>query len=84
MKNTQAPKLVLHCPSLCGSLSLSILPLASQVALVVKNPPAKEWYFIYLFIFNFFFKFYFIFKLYNVVLVLPNIEMNPPQVYPIH
>ena len=26
-----------------------------------------------------FFKFYFIFKLYNIVLVLPNIEMNPPQ-----
>ena len=26
-------------------------------------------------------KFYFIFKLYNIVLVLPNIEMNPPQVY---
>ena len=25
-------------------------------------------------------KFYFIFKLYNIVLVLPNIEMNPPQV----
>ena len=24
--------------------------------------------------------FYFIFKLYNTVLVLPNIEMNPPQV----
>ena len=23
----------------------------------------------------------FIFKLYNIVLVLPNIEMNPPQVY---
>ena len=34
-------------------------------------------YFIYLFIF----KFYFIFKLYNIVLVLPNIEMNLPQVY---
>ena len=29
----------------------------------------------------FFFKFYFIFKLYNIVLVLPNIEMNPPRVY---
>ena len=29
----------------------------------------------------FFFIFYFIFKLYNIVLVLPNIEMNPPQVY---
>ena len=25
--------------------------------------------------------FHFIFKLYNIVLVLPNIEMNPPQVY---
>ena len=30
----------------------------------------------------FFFKFHFIFKLYNIVLVLPNIEMNLPQVYP--
>ena len=29
----------------------------------------------------FFFLFYFIFKLYNIVLVLPNIKMNPPQVY---
>ena len=25
--------------------------------------------------------FYFIFKLYNIVLVLPNIKMDPPQVY---
>ena len=31
--------------------------------------------------FFFFFKFYFIFKLYITVLVLPNIKMNPPQVY---
>ena len=30
---------------------------------------------------SFFLKFYFIFKLYNIVLVLPNIEMDPPQVY---
>ena len=29
----------------------------------------------------YFFYFYFMFKLYNIVLVLPNIEMNPPQVY---
>ena len=29
----------------------------------------------------YFFKFYFICKLYNIVLVLPNIVMNPPQVY---
>ena len=28
-----------------------------------------------------YFKFYFIFKLYIIVLVLPNIKMNPPQVY---
>ena len=33
-----------------------------------------------LFILSFFFKFYFIFKLYIIVLVLPNIKMNPPQV----
>ena len=32
-------------------------------------------------LFLFFFKFYFIFKLYIIVLVLPNIKMNPPQVY---
>ena len=32
----------------------------------------KTFYFIF---------FYFIFKLYSIVLVLPNIEMNPPQVY---
>ena len=31
--------------------------------------------------FFFFPEFYFIFKLYNIVLVLPNIKMNPPQVY---
>ena len=39
---------------------------------------------IFIILFYFFsnFYFYFIFKLYNIVLVLPNIEMNPPQVYP--
>ena len=47
--------------------------------------------FIYLFIFCsryhlfyfflIFFKFYFVFKLYIIVLVLPNIKMNLPQVY---
>ena len=44
---------------------------------------------IYLFIFNLkgnwvdliFFNFYFIFKLYKIVLVMPTIIMNPPQVY---
>ena len=37
-------------------------------------------YFILLF-FSFFFKFYFILKFYIIVFVLPNIKMNPPQVY---
>ena len=36
-----------------------------------------EYYYFYLL----FFKFYFIFYLYNIVLVLPYINMNPPQVY---
>jgi len=30
---------------------------------------------------KFFFFIFFIFKLYIIVLVLPNIKMNPPQVY---
>ena len=34
----------------------------------------------HLFIFAFLKNFYFIFKLYIIVLVLPNIKMNPPQV----
>ena len=37
--------------------------------------------FFFLFFIYLFFKFYFIFKLYNIVLVLPYINMNPPQVY---
>ena len=41
---------------------------------------ASVFSFLFFKFFNFF-KFYFIFKLYNIVLVLPNIEMNPPQVY---
>ena len=32
-------------------------------------------------LFIYFFKFFFIFKLYIIVLVLPNIKMNPSQVY---
>ena len=39
-------------------------------------------YAIEFYLFFIFFKFYFIFKLYNIVLILPNIEMNLPQVYP--
>ena len=38
-------------------------------------------FFILFYFYLFIFKFYFIFKLYIIVLVLPNIKMNPPQVY---
>ena len=38
----------------------------------------QRFYFILLFIFSYFFKFYFIFKFYNI-LVLPYINMDPPQ-----
>ena len=37
--------------------------------------------FSFFFFWIFFFEFYFIFKLYIIVLVLPNIKMNPSQVY---
>ena len=42
-----------------------------------------NWKFLFLcfYLYFIFFKFYFIFKLYIIVLVLPNIKMNPPQVY---
>ena len=41
--------------------------------------PFENHLFYFSFIYLFFF--YFIFKLYNIVLVLPYIKMNPPQVY---
>ena len=37
--------------------------------------------FIYLFIYFIYIFFYFIFKIYIIVLVFPNIKMNPPPVY---
>ena len=40
------------------------------------------WHLVWSLKINFFFKFYFIFKLYSIVLVLPNIKMNLPRVYP--
>ena len=38
-------------------------------------------FFLFFYFIFYFFKFYFIFKLYKIILVLPNIKMNPPQVY---
>ena len=55
--------------------------VVSTVYVLVIFISSKHMY-IYILFFNLiFFKFYFIFKLYIIVLVLPSIEMNPPQVY---
>ena len=48
---------------------------------VVLNKFYLFFLFIYFFLVVIFFKFYFILKIYIIVLVLPNIKMNPPQVY---
>ena len=53
----------------------------SVVQLGLVSEEATYTFFPFLFFINLFFKFYFIFKLYITVLVLPNIELNPPQVY---
>ena len=57
------------------SLCLFYQPLCSH------NSYCYKLYFTINFFSCFFFKFYFIFKLYIILLVLPNIKMNPPQVY---
>ena len=69
----------------CYSLKLShpqLLPQSPKVCLFV----CFFFLFIYFFVCMFFFLFYFFnlilfFKLYIIILVLPNIKMNPPQVY---
>ena len=50
----------------------------SWESLGLQGDPTSPSVFVCLFVFIFF---YFIFKLYKIVLVLPNIKMNPPQVY---
>ena len=49
------------------------------LSLLGSHLSAIPLFFFYLFFFQL--QFYFIFKLYKIVLVLPNIKMNPPQVY---
>ena len=61
----------------CGMLTQ--LPYLWIILLLVNSMLNVSWLnLFYLFIL---FLFYFIFKLYNIVLILPNIYMNPPQVY---
>ena len=56
----------------------SLLQHHSSKASILR---CSAFFFFSLYFILFFFKSYFIFKLYIIVLVLPNIKMNPPQVY---
>ena len=86
---------VSHFPHLFATKWLNQMPLSSFSECCISqlfhspfSPSSRGsfYFFFYLFFFFgffffFFFKFYFIFKLYITVLDLPNIKMNPPQVY---
>ena len=64
------------------ALTLNNVPTTSGSCFLSSTDQGSEFFFeICLFFFFFFFKFNFIFKLYIIVLVLPNIKMNLPQVY---
>ena len=78
----------LPCPSLSPRVCSNSCPLSWLCYLTISfSSTSFSFCFLFFFIliffnFNFnFFKFYFMFKLYIIVLVLPNIKMNPPQVY---
>ena len=66
-----------YCLNDCGFV---VEPEVRQVYSSSSILLSQDW-FVYsrFFVFSLFFNF--IFKLYNIVLVLPNIKMNPPQVY---
>ena len=56
--------------------------LPEYILVVVEAAKTGFLHFFVVVVFVFFvLQFYFIFKLYIFVLVLPNIKMNPPQVY---
>ena len=75
---------------LCGSsqsrFSIELEPLLNIAAVEYKKYllgiySQHQAFEILFYFFLQFFLFYFIFKLYIIALVLPNIKMNPPQVY---
>ena len=72
----QSPSAVILEPKIIKSLTVSIV--SPSICHEVMGPDAMILVFWML---SFFILFYFIFKLYIIVLVLPNIKMNPPQVY---
>ena len=71
--------------SLLDSVAYPVLLIPQILRNTSLHPSNGNWaltlsHFLFFFFFLFF-QFYFIFKLYIIVLVLPNIKMNPPQVY---
>ena len=64
------------------AIALTIWTFVGKVMSLLFNMlPRLSWLFFSFFFFIYlFFKFYFIFKIYIIVLVLPNIKMNLPQV----
>ena len=71
---------VKNLPADAGDMSCGFDPWVKKIPWRRKWQATPVFFFFFFFTFLFF-KFYFIFKLYNIVLVLPNIEMNLPQVY---
>ena len=65
------------CPQECIASGFSA-HLAASFSQYFRNSGAALGLFV---MYEFIFFFYFIFKLYITVLDLPNIKMNPPQVY---
>ena len=57
------------------SMCQELYPLSTPIFFFFGHP-------VYFILFFWIYLFYFIFKLYIVVLVLPNIKMNPPHVHP--
>ena len=70
---------ILLPPSRNGNQEFVLYICGSASSLLYSLVCCIFYFFIYFFFLNF--KFYFIFRLYITVLVLPNIKMNPPQVY---
>ena len=69
-----------HPPHPEQTSSPAPFPLALEGFSCGNKVLIADFCFVFIFLF-YFFKFYFIFKFYIIVLVLPNIKMNPPQVY---
>ena len=62
-------------------IPVELFQVLKDDAVKLLHSICQQIWLLFFFFFLIFFKFYFIFKLYIIVLVLPNIKMNPPQVY---